>query len=62
MTGKVKFFNNDKGYGFIIHDNTGEETFVHVKGCKEPIKTDDAVRFDTKEGKKGVEAYNVEKI
>jgi cold shock protein len=58
MTGTVKFFNETKGFGFIIDDNGGE-VFVHVSGLKDDVRKDDKVSFDVQEGKKGKNAINV---
>jgi CspA family cold shock protein len=58
-TGKVKFFNKAKGFGFIIDDETGQDYFVHVSGISDEIKEEDAVTFELKEGKKGLNAVNV---
>ena len=58
-TGKVKFFNATKGFGFIVVDGTGEEVFVHVSGLKDEIRENDNVTFDLKEGKKGMNAVEV---
>ena len=44
-TGKVKFFNTSKGYGFIIDEETGKEHFVHVSGLIDNIQDDDLVTF-----------------
>ena len=57
--GKVKFFNETKGYGFIKDNETGEEHFVHVSGLIDKIKQDDAVTFELQQGKKGLNAVNV---
>lgn len=51
--GKVKFFNEAKGYGFIKDDESQAELFVHATALKEQIKQDDVVNFDIEEGKKG---------
>jgi CspA family cold shock protein len=59
MTGKVKFFNETKGFGFIVENENGSEIFVHVSGLKEDIRKDDKVSFDIQEGKKGKNAVNV---
>lgn len=56
--GKVKFFNEAKGFGFIKTDN-GEEVFVHVTGVKEEIREGDDVVFEVQDGKKGLNAVNV---
>ncbi|MCB0504721.1 MAG: cold shock domain-containing protein [Cyclobacteriaceae bacterium] len=57
--GTVKFFNESKGFGFIIEDETKKEHFVHVSGLIDKIKEGDAVEFELKEGKKGLNAINV---
>ncbi|TAD96478.1 MAG: cold shock domain-containing protein [Bacteroidetes bacterium] len=65
MKGKVKFFNESKGYGFIKIDGSNEEVFVHITGLIDEIRTDDSVSFDVVEGKrmiqgkKGLNAINV---
>ncbi len=61
--GVVKFFNEEKGFGFIKHNDSNTETFVHVSGLNGvTIKEGDAVEFDLQEGKKGMNAVNVEVI
>jgi CspA family cold shock protein len=56
--GTVKFFNKEKGFGFIKEDG-GQEIFVHVSGLKDNIKENDHVTFEVQEGKKGLNAVNV---
>lgn len=59
-TGKVKFFNEDKGYGFITEDGTTSDHFVHISGVnEETLKQDDEVSFELVEGRKGLNAINV---
>ncbi len=58
-TGTVKFFNDAKGFGFIIDDETSTEYFVHVTGLIDDIREGDKVSFELKEGKKGLNAVNV---
>ena len=58
-TGTVKFFNESKGFGFIVEDESQEEIFVHATGLTEQIRQDDHVSYDTTEGKKGLNAINV---
>lgn len=60
-TGKVKFFNQAKGYGFITEDDTNQEIFVHHTGLTDRIKQDDLVTYEVTEGKKGLNAVNVKK-
>ena len=57
--GVVKFFNVDKGFGFITDSNTNEEIFVHVSGLIDDIKEGDSVSFNTEWGKKGMNAVEV---
>jgi CspA family cold shock protein len=56
--GTVKFFNEEKGFGFI-HEDGGEDIFVHVSGLKSQIGENDKVSFDVERGKKGLNAINV---
>ncbi len=60
--GTVKFFNESKGFGFIVEDETNEEFFVHVTGLIDEIKENDKVEFGLKEGKKGMNAVDVKVI
>ncbi len=58
-TGTVKFFNETKGFGFIIDDESNTEYFVHVTGLIDDIREGDKVEFELTEGKKGLNAVNV---
>ncbi len=60
--GTVKFFNEEKGYGFIKEDETGKEYFVHVSGLASKVAQNDKVSFELEQGKKGVNAVNVKVI
>lgn len=60
--GTVKFFNESKGFGFIVDAETNEEYFVHVSGLIDEIKEDDSVEFDLKDGKKGLNAIDVKLV
>ena len=58
-TGTVKFFNTLKGFGFIT-SNSGKDYFIHVSGLNGLSLNDGAkVEFETRQGQKGLEAYNV---
>jgi CspA family cold shock protein len=57
--GTVKFFNETKGFGFIIEDESKTEYFVHVTGLIDKIREGDVVEFELAEGKKGMNAVNV---
>ncbi|MDB4088162.1 cold shock domain-containing protein [Flavobacteriales bacterium] len=61
-TGKVKFFNETKGFGFIVEEGSNEEHFVHASGLIDEIKEDDEVEFELTEGKKGMNAVNVKVV
>jgi cold shock protein len=59
-TGTVKFFNESKGFGFIIDSQTGEEFFIHITELNGlQIRENDVVTFEVTEGKKGAMAVNV---
>jgi CspA family cold shock protein len=61
-TGKVKFFNESKGYGFITQDENNTDLFVHHTGLIDKVRENDKVEFEVAEGKKGMNAVNVKKI
>ena len=60
--GKVKFFNEEKGFGFIMDAGSAQEFFVHVSGLIDEVKEDDEVTFDLAEGPKGFSAVQVKVI
>lgn len=60
--GTVKFFNETKGFGFIIDEETKKEHFVHVSGLESDVKEGDEVEFELAEGRKGINAVNVKVI
>lgn len=62
IQGTVKFFNEEKGFGFIKHENSSQETFVHANGLIDQIEANDKVVFDVQEGRKGPNAVNVKRI
>jgi cold shock protein len=61
-TGKVKWFNNAKGYGFIEQED-GDDVFVHFSAIQsegfKSLNEGDAVEFEVTEGPKGLQAKNV---
>ena len=63
MCGKVKWFNNEKGYGFIEYQD-GKDVFVHYSAIKvdgyKTLNEGDEVKFDLIETPKGLQAKNVE--
>lgn len=59
LTGTIKFFNESKGFGFVKHDNSSVETFVHVSGLIDQVKENDHVEFELQQGRKGMNAVNV---
>ena len=59
--GTVKFFNETKGFGFIVDEDTSKEYFVHVTGLVDKVKENDQVEFELAEGRRGLNAINVKK-
>ena len=58
--GTVKFFNESKGYGFIVDEETGKDIFVHASGIKaEELREGDRVSYEEEEGRKGKVAAQV---
>ncbi len=57
--GTVKFFNDDKGFGFITPESGEKDVFVHVSGLIDEIQEGDEVNYDVEEGQKGLNAVNV---
>ncbi len=60
--GTVKFFNRSKGFGFITPSDSGDDIFVHQSGLIDEINENDKVKFDVEQGKKGLNAVNVQVI
>ena len=64
-TGTVKFFNNEKGYGFIKRDD-GDDVFVHFSNIQgtgyKSLEEGQQVEFDVAPGRKGDEAQNVRAV
>ena len=61
--GTVKWFNAQKGYGFITNESTGEDVFVHFSGTAgegyKSLEEGQNVTFDITEGNRGLQAVNV---
>lgn len=60
--GTVKFFNTEKGFGFISQDDNRADVFVHSTGLIDKIRENDKVSFEVEEGRKGPNAVNVKVI
>ncbi|CAN5402355.1 cold shock domain-containing protein [soil metagenome] len=58
-TGTVKFFNESKGFGFIVDDESNQEVFVHISGLVDKINQGDKVTYNLTEGRKGPNAIEV---
>lgn len=62
MKGTVKFFNSEKGFGFITSEESSNDVFVHVSGLIDEIDQGDEVEFEVQEGRKGPNAVSVRKL
>jgi CspA family cold shock protein len=64
-TGTVKWFNSEKGYGFISQDG-GPDVFVHYSAIQETgyrnLEENEKVEFDVSQGPKGLQAANVRRL
>ena len=60
-TGKIDFFNSEKGFGFIKENDTNEKYFVHVSSLTEEVVENDNVSFELEQGMKGLNAVRVKK-
>ena len=65
-SGKIKWFNAKKGYGFITDDETNKDIFLHVSALEESklrvLKEEQKIGFDIKEEKNKLQAINIKKI
>jgi len=61
-TGRIDFFNDSKGYGFIKENDTQEKYFVHINGLLDSVKEGDVVTFELERGLKGLNAISVKKV
>lgn len=59
MKGRVKFINEEKGFGFIKPAGAGEDIFVHSSKIIDDIYENDRVEFDIEQGRRGLNAVNV---
>jgi CspA family cold shock protein len=63
LSGKVKWFNNAKGYGFIVADGRSEDLFAHYSAIQmdgyKTLKAGQAVNFELLQGPKGLHAINI---
>lgn len=62
LSGKVSFFNQAKGFGFITITASGERVFVHASQLVDPIDENDQVTLEIESGPRGLTAVNVKKV
>ena len=65
-SGKVKWFNSKKGYGFITDDETKKDVFLHVSALEDSklrvLKEEQKIKYDIKEEKNKLQAINIKKF
>ena len=65
LNGKVKWFNQNKGYGFISQDGDSKDVFVHSSAVKDAglngLTEGESITFEVEEGAKGLSAVNLQK-
>ena len=65
-SGKIKWFNAKKGYGFITDDETNKDIFLHVSALEDSklkvLKEEQKIKFDIKEEKNKLQAINIKKF
>ncbi len=65
-SGRVKWFNSKKGYGFITEDKTERDIFLHISALEKSrlriLKEDQKISFDIKEEKEKLQAINLKKV
>ena len=65
-SGKIKWFNSKKGYGFITDDKTKKDIFLHVSALEESklrvLKEEQEIKFEIKEEKNKLQAINIKKF
>ncbi|MDC3127771.1 cold shock domain-containing protein [Candidatus Pelagibacter bacterium] len=65
-SGKVKWFNSKKGYGFITDDETNKDIFLHVSELENSklrvLKEEQKIKYDIKEEKNKLQAINIKKL
>jgi CspA family cold shock protein len=66
ISGKVKWFNNAKGYGFVVEDGKSEDLFAHFSAITmdgyKTLKAGQKVIFDIVQGPKGLHAVNIDAV
>ena len=66
QTGTVKWFNEDKGFGFIAPDDGGKDLFAHYKEIQDSgfktLNENQRVQFEVTQGQKGLQASNIRSV
>ena len=57
--GKVKFYVENKGFGFLTNTETGKDIFFHHTGLLDQVKAEDLVEYETEDGDRGIKAISI---